>query len=44
MERWSRETAAYAVMENSMFNELTSRGVPMHEVARDVNRVLVARR
>ena len=44
VERWSRETAAYAVMENSMFNELTRRGVPMRTVASDVNRVLVSRR
>jgi hypothetical protein len=44
VQQWSRETAAYAVMENSMFDELTHRGVPMHTVARDVNRVLVSRR
>ncbi len=44
VERWSGEAAAYAVMENSMFDELTRRGVPMRTVGRDVNRVLVSRR
>lgn len=43
-ERWMRESGAYALMETPMFDELTSRGVPMREVAHDVDRVLVARR
>jgi len=31
-------------MEITMFDDLESRGVPMREVARDVHRVVVARR
>ena len=42
--RWSGESAAYAVMEKAMFEELKRRGVPMREIGRDANRVLVARR
>ena len=30
-------------MERTMFDELQGEGVPMREIARDVNRVLVAR-
>jgi 4-amino-4-deoxy-L-arabinose transferase-like glycosyltransferase len=41
---WSAQTRAYAVMERSMFDDLTSRGVPMRLLAHNVNRVLVARR
>jgi len=46
VQRWSasRESAAYAVMTKALFVDLTGRGVPMRELARDVNRVLVARR
>jgi 4-amino-4-deoxy-L-arabinose transferase-like glycosyltransferase len=43
-ERWMLESSAYAVMEKPMFDELSSRGVPMRELAHDVGRVLVARR
>ncbi len=42
--RWSGESAAYAVMEKPMFEELKRRGIPMREIGRDANRVLVARR
>jgi 4-amino-4-deoxy-L-arabinose transferase-like glycosyltransferase len=47
--RWSTDTdadadgEAYAVMDRSTFEELARRGVPMRELARDMNRVLVAR-
>lgn len=44
VERWRRLPEAYAVMEKAMFDDLKSRGVPMREVARDVHRVVVARR
>jgi 4-amino-4-deoxy-L-arabinose transferase-like glycosyltransferase len=44
VEQWNGLSQAYAVMENSMFDDLTSRGVPMREVARDVHRTLAARR
>ena len=44
VERWNAESSAYAVMERKMFDDLKSRGVPMRELARDVHRVLVARR
>ena len=40
---WSSQTRAYAVMEKSMYDDLKSRRVPMRLLARDVNRVLVAR-
>jgi 4-amino-4-deoxy-L-arabinose transferase-like glycosyltransferase len=43
VERWNLESKAYAVMEPPMFDDLKSRGVPMREVARDVQRVLVSR-
>ena len=43
-ERWRALPAAYALMESSMFDDLTSQGLPMREVARDVRRVLVTRR
>ena len=43
VESWNREPGAYAVMEKKMFDDLKSRGVPMREVGRDANRVLVAR-
>jgi 4-amino-4-deoxy-L-arabinose transferase-like glycosyltransferase len=41
--RWNSESKAYAVMEPLMFDDLKGRGVPMREVARNVQRVLVAR-
>jgi len=44
LSRWSSEPQAYAVMEISLFEKLNGREVPMRELARDVNRVLVARR
>jgi 4-amino-4-deoxy-L-arabinose transferase-like glycosyltransferase len=44
VERWDTETGAYAVMERKTFDDLDRRGIPMREVARDVHRVLVARR
>jgi hypothetical protein len=31
-------------MEKSMFDDLKTRGLPMREIARDIHRVLVARR
>jgi 4-amino-4-deoxy-L-arabinose transferase-like glycosyltransferase len=40
---WSAQTRAFAVMEKSMFDDLTRRGVPMRRLAQTVNRVLVAR-
>jgi 4-amino-4-deoxy-L-arabinose transferase-like glycosyltransferase len=40
---WSGATEAFAVMEPSMFDELQSRGVPMRETHRDLQRVLVSR-
>jgi 4-amino-4-deoxy-L-arabinose transferase-like glycosyltransferase len=43
-ERWSAASNAYAVMDSKTFDELQALGVPMREVARDANRVLVARR
>jgi 4-amino-4-deoxy-L-arabinose transferase-like glycosyltransferase len=42
--QWRANQDGYAVMEKSMFDDLESRGVPMHEIARDVHRVLVGRR
>ncbi len=44
LSRWSNEPQACAVMEISLFEKLLERGVPMRELGRDVNRVLVARR
>ncbi len=41
---WSLQPRAFAVMEKTMFDDLTNRGVPMRVLARNVNRVLVARR
>jgi len=43
VERWNLESKAYAVMEPLMFDDLKGRGVPMREVARNVQRVLVSR-
>jgi 4-amino-4-deoxy-L-arabinose transferase-like glycosyltransferase len=42
--RWSAASSAYAVMEKKTFGELAAQGLPMRELARDANRVLVARR
>jgi 4-amino-4-deoxy-L-arabinose transferase-like glycosyltransferase len=41
---WDGVPDAYAVMETPMFDDLRARGVPMREIARDLHRVLVARR
>jgi 4-amino-4-deoxy-L-arabinose transferase-like glycosyltransferase len=43
-DRWTRGADAYAVMDFKTFGELAAEGVPMREIARDANRVLVARR
>jgi 4-amino-4-deoxy-L-arabinose transferase-like glycosyltransferase len=43
-DEWRDLPDGYAVMEKSMFDDLTAKGVPMREVARDVRRVLVARK
>jgi 4-amino-4-deoxy-L-arabinose transferase-like glycosyltransferase len=40
---WAAQPHAFAVMETDMFDRLKQRGMPMHEIARDVHRVLVAR-
>ncbi|MFI4890490.1 MAG: phospholipid carrier-dependent glycosyltransferase [Steroidobacterales bacterium] len=40
---WSVSSRAYAVMEPDTFDELKSRGVPMRETHRDLQRVLVSR-
>jgi 4-amino-4-deoxy-L-arabinose transferase-like glycosyltransferase len=42
--QWQTLSDGYAVMERDMFDDLKSRGVPMRELARDLHRVLVARR
>ena len=44
IEEWRTVPNGYAVMESPMFDDLKRRGVPMREIARDVRRVLVARR
>jgi 4-amino-4-deoxy-L-arabinose transferase-like glycosyltransferase len=44
LSQWQGVAAGYAVMEIPMFEDLKGRGVPMREIARDVHRVLVARR
>jgi 4-amino-4-deoxy-L-arabinose transferase-like glycosyltransferase len=44
VDEWSRLPEGFAVMEKSMFDDLEVEGVPMREVARDVRRVLVARK
>jgi 4-amino-4-deoxy-L-arabinose transferase-like glycosyltransferase len=41
---WRAASDGYAIMERNMFDDLRTRGLPMREVARDVRRVLVARR
>jgi 4-amino-4-deoxy-L-arabinose transferase-like glycosyltransferase len=42
--RWDRDPDGYAVLDFKTFGELGGQGVPMREIARDANRVLVARR
>ena len=42
-ERWSAPQAAFAVMEPGLFDELQSAGVPMREVHRNLQRVMVSR-
>jgi hypothetical protein len=42
--RWNAAPSAYAVMGKKTYGELAAQGVPMLELARDANRVLVARR
>jgi 4-amino-4-deoxy-L-arabinose transferase-like glycosyltransferase len=42
--QWQDLSDGYAVMEIPMFDDLTRRGVPLREVARDIHRVLAARR
>jgi 4-amino-4-deoxy-L-arabinose transferase-like glycosyltransferase len=41
---WSGEPDAYAIMDRKTFALLAGRGVPMREIAQDINRVLVSRR
>jgi len=43
VDEWRGLSGGYAVMERNMFDELQGEGVPMREIARDLNRVLVAR-
>jgi 4-amino-4-deoxy-L-arabinose transferase-like glycosyltransferase len=43
VDRWSKETRAFAVLEITMFDDFKIQGVPMREVSRNVHRVLVAR-
>jgi 4-amino-4-deoxy-L-arabinose transferase-like glycosyltransferase len=44
LAQWRALPEGYALMENRLFEKLTASGVPMREIAHDVNRVLVARR
>jgi len=44
VSKWRDAPNGYAVMERTMFDDLKTRGVPMREIARDVHRILVARR
>jgi 4-amino-4-deoxy-L-arabinose transferase-like glycosyltransferase len=44
VERWGNEADAYAVMDRKTFALFAERGVPMREIAQDINRVLVSRR
>ncbi len=43
VDEWRGLSGGYAVMERAMFEQLQGEGVPMREIARDLNRVLVAR-
>jgi 4-amino-4-deoxy-L-arabinose transferase-like glycosyltransferase len=42
-QEWARLADGYAVMENGMFETLRTEGVPMREIARDGQRVVVRR-
>jgi hypothetical protein len=44
VDEWRRLPEGFAVMEKSMFDDLEGKGVPMRAVARDVRRVLAARK
>lgn len=44
VERWDAGSKAYAIMDTKTFAWLTQQRLPMREVGRDANRVLVARR
>jgi 4-amino-4-deoxy-L-arabinose transferase-like glycosyltransferase len=44
VDEWRRLPEGFAVMERTMFDHLEGEGVPMREIARDVHRVLVARK
>jgi 4-amino-4-deoxy-L-arabinose transferase-like glycosyltransferase len=41
--KWRAAPQGYAVMEKHLFQDLMNRGVPMREIAHDVNRVVVSR-
>jgi 4-amino-4-deoxy-L-arabinose transferase-like glycosyltransferase len=41
---WLSQGSAFAVMENDMFAKLEKRGVPMHKVGGNLDKVLVSRR
>ncbi len=43
MKVWSSQSQAFAVMENSMYEELNQRGLAMRVVGRNFGKVLVAR-
>jgi 4-amino-4-deoxy-L-arabinose transferase-like glycosyltransferase len=43
LRRWSAPTRAFAVMDKNMFDDFSSRGVPMRLVAQGAERVLVGR-
>lgn len=43
LRRWSAPSAAYAVMEKAMFEDLEGRGVPMRLITQNGRRVLVSR-
>jgi 4-amino-4-deoxy-L-arabinose transferase-like glycosyltransferase len=44
IDRWGSEPQAYAVMDRKTFAMLADQGLPMREIAQDINRVLVSRR
>ncbi len=43
VDRWGAATSGFAVMEPGMFEQLKSRGVPMRETHRELQRVVVSR-
>ncbi len=43
VERWKGESQAYAIMTPAMYDAMLRAHLPMHEVSRDLRRVLVAR-